>query len=364
MNIKKIFTFLLLLILTINTLFSSTTLANTSENTESELNSIKISEIDNYPELKKSLIDNGYYELIETSEARNLLLNDSTKTQTYTFSPQPYKTLEPYEIIGVSKEDYDNFNELFGYPKKTLIEEEFILYKQTKNMNTLSYNTWYIKYGINPLTNAFQMTMYGLGTDPIDSVVEFVDVYALNSSTWTKRMTASVTKTNITNGLFYTLSPQPLSVAEYFNYHITLREDGSTWVYHNDPGTSNHTYWKRFHFAVGPFNQLDSFGGERHHVVSKAALVADNRNPDTAIAMRMTKKDHSLTYSHGNSYNAQNFRELELEFMQQKKYAQLIQLEMNSFKEISDPDGFGTLYDKYYNALMVAYSQLRVYFGI
>ncbi|WP_202032978.1 MULTISPECIES: hypothetical protein [unclassified Paenibacillus] len=220
-------------------------------------------------------------------------------------------------------------------------------------------STWKMTY----LTTSagFFVTLSILQGNAVDSITGDVERQTLNGTTWQKGTVSGFSKTKANTGKVFTWNAAPVAVAEAYIYDITVKDSGSTYNYSNK-GKYNQV---RYHFSGGHYGKMAAMGGERHHIVSSAALKSVGLSSYAGPAMRMLTKDHKLTPNHANSTEAQNYRAKELQYLKNKQYQELLNFTVDNLKKIADPGGgYGTLANKYRYALSDALFYAHQYFNI
>ena len=381
MNVKKITSYLLLCLLLISSLFVTPTLAQESivnpiENSQTSLEGINIKDIDNYPEVKKALKEKGFEHLLESGKEKEAFLNEHlnlTQVETKSLYNDLNQNRLTENLTQVETEslysdlNQDKLNKIaqklgLEAPEKTqaMVEEFFLVKYQDTTMAAVS-NVWYLTYVAD--NSGFKINILNVGTDKIDSILGSVKIYKLYNSTWEYAGIKSVSKFNVGTGLVDSWLINKMNVSDYFEYNIRVTEDGQTWSY-NNISTKKYNY-QRYNFATGPYNQISSLGGQRHHLISSSVLGSNGFNINTAPTIRMITNDHYQTPNWGNSTKSKTFRDKEAEYLKQKKYEELILFEVNALKTIPDPDGkYASLAAKYNNYIVLCAAAYYNYFGI
>lgn len=357
MKIKKITALLLMSLLLITSLFSNPTYAqestvNTIGNDSQKFEGIEIEDIDNYPDVKEFIRENGFQHLLETGTEKDEFLNE----QLNSFENLDQDRLsEIAEKLGLETPGKQNAD--------IILDEVFLVkYNDTDSVSTQNIsNIWYLTYSADDY--GFKINLINIGFDKIDSITGSLAMYKKSGRSWVFGGSKAVSKLQVGNGTVDTWQFSKTNVSDYFEYNLTVTEDGQTWVYNNK--TDNKYLYQRYNFAVGPYNSLTASGGERHHLVSNTSLTAYGFNANTAPSIRMLAEDHEKTPNWGSSSANIAFRAKEQELLKQKKYEELIKLEVDAFKSINDPEGkYSNLAAKYNDYLVVCAYYYYDYFGI
>lgn len=362
MNIKKITSFLLLSLLLISSLFVNPTFAqesivNTIGNDNQKLEGIKIEDIDNYPDVKEIIKEKGFQHLLETGTEKDEFLYDHLNLA----QPEAASMFEDLDQERLSEIAEKLGLQMPGEQKPEVIVDEFFLVKYKDNTREIVDNIWYLTYSADDY--GFKIGLVNIGFDKIDSITGTVDMYKKSGRNWVFGGKKAVSKFQAGNGTVDTWNFSKSNVSDYFEYNLTVTEDGQTWTYSNKK--DNKYQYQRYNFAFGPYSSMSASGGERHHLISQDALNKSGFNSNSAPALRMLAEDHAKTPNWGNSTASNTFREKEKTLLKQKKYEDLIQLEVDAFKNISDPEGKSKNLAVKYNDYLVlcAYSYYN-YFGI
>lgn len=359
MKIKKHISFLLLCLLLISSLFVNPAYAQVSidiGNDIQKLEGIKIEDIDNYPDVKEIIEEKGFQHLLETGTKKDEFLYKHLNLA-QSESTSRFENLDQDRLSEIAKK---LGLQMPGKPE-VLIEEFFLVkYKETDSISI--QNIWYLTYSADDY--GFKINLVNIGFDKIDSITGNLTMYKNNGRNWDFGGSKAISKFQVGNGTVDTWQFSKTNVSDYFEYNLTVTEDGQTWVYSNKNNDNKYLY-QRYNFAVGPYSSITASGGERHHFVSKDSLTAFGFNSNTAPSIRMLAEDHAKTPNWGSSTAAANFRAKEQDLLRQRKYEDLISLEVEAFKNISDPEGkYSNLAAKYNDYLVLCAYYYYGYFGI
>ena len=360
MNVKKITSYLLLCLLLISSLFvtpihAQESIVNPIENSQNLLESINIKDINNYPNVKKALKEKGFEHLLVNGKEKEAFLNEHlNRAQLETESL--YSDLNQDKLNKVAQK-----LGLEVHEKEQAVIDEFFLVKYQDATMANTENVWFLQYVAD--SSGFKINILNVGQDKIDSIQGSVKIYKLNGTNWEYAGIKSVSKFNVGTGLVDSWQINKINVSDYFEYNIRVTEDGQTFSYDNI-NTKKYNY-QRYNFAAAPYNQLDALGGQRHHLVASTVLGANGFNINTAPTIRMITTDHYQTPNWGNFEKSKAHRAKEDELLKQKKYEELIQMEVDALKTIPDPDGkYPSLASKYSTALAQCALLYYAYFGI
>jgi len=321
------------------------------------LTSISLNQINDYPEVKEVITERGFdYIFDEKNES------DEAVLEKYDLPTTVEPSTEVMQVVG--EENIDRLSEKYGLvkPKTTIVDYKQNIIFDPQSIGTQSANIWYLIYLDTPASFTVQVT--NIGTDPLDTIRGTLRKFNLNGQTFSQASSITFTKTEVNTGIVYNWVQPKDKVSDFFQYEITVSEDGSTLSY-NNLGETLHTHvYQRYLFDAGSYSSLAALGGERHHFVSASALAGSGYNSNTAPAIRMTQKDHYQTPSWGSSTSAVDFRYNETILLGQRKFQELCQMEVNGLKAASDPDGkFSNLQEKYFDQVVYSLYLSEQYFG-
>ncbi len=319
---------------------------------------IPITELYQYPEVLEELNDS----------AVDLITYDiALETEKEQYVNQVNQYLIEAGIAPVTEKEIDAVNRQYNlessvddYLRNAVEDNNQVLVQYNENDNRDVANVWMIRYSTTDA--GFAMSISNIGTDPIDQISGKVTLYKKNKAKWTTDIgnTSGFTKTNVKNGTFYTWTTSKYYVAEKFEYVYTLKEDGTVWNYSN-VGEDDEI---RYNFDAGAYTAIEPRGGERHHFVSRSSLSAYGYNTNKAFAIRMTYPDHALTGSWGSSASAKAFRAQEEQYLKDKDYVKLIQMEVNDLKNKKDSYKKQTLGSKYSPEIAACVIHYQELFGV
>ncbi|RAT99227.1 hypothetical protein ASG16_005940 [Brevibacillus sp. Leaf182] len=242
-------------------------------------------------------------------------------------------------------------------PQEITIEENLLVERSPDNAVS---NVWYLAYSTTG--SDFSVDILNVGRDKIDSISGTLIKYNKQRQDWRTDGSIRFNKKDVGTGNVFKWIQSKEAVSDYFEYDITVIEDGTTWIYKNKTGDKKFQ-WQRYNFDAGAYSSMDTLGGERHHIVAASSLEkAGFQNTGQFPAVRMMYDDHVKTPNWGNYTSSQRFRELELQYMNNKDYMGLLKFEVDGLKGKNDPEGkYKTLADKY-NDYIVAASYLALQF--
>ncbi|OKP92287.1 hypothetical protein A3842_02430 [Paenibacillus sp. P3E] len=272
---------------------------------------------------------------------------------------EPVLPDEEVEISGEKREELIQKYQLdkpeveeAGYDQNFLVKRDAL----TKAVS----NVWLLSY--IPTNTTFVVSVVNLGNDSIDRISGTIKKYNKSKDKWTAvSPVKNFSKASVNSGIVNTWITNRTSVSDYFEYKITVQEDGSTWNY-NNTGQVN---YQRYNFLGGIFNKMSALGGERHHFVSNDALKRASFNSNAAPAIRMLYRDHLNTPSWGSSLQSDIYRDKEFDLLNAKKYVDLLQMEVDGLKAAKDSEGkYKNLQVKYINEVVEALYLSEIYYGI
>lgn len=334
---NRLITIILILLL----IFSNGVFAN-SLTLDNSFQNFSIEELDKYEDVKKFTLENGYNEnvindLVTKSfkNSSNLIINNKIKKE----------IVESYGLDYLDATDS--------------IMETYVLVKRNEKRDIS--NVWYLQYIRD--NAGFKVNVLNVGKYPLDKIEGKVILKSINKNTWNNTNSIEFSKKNVKTGNVFNWS-KPLnnssSVAENFEYKITVTNDNYVWTYDNKDKVNLY----RYNFAVGYYNKLTANGGERHHFVSNNSLTSAGFSSN-APCIRMLYRDHTKTSNYGNMITSKAFRQKELQLLKDKKYKDLLQMEVDSFKSTPDPGGaFSSLLNKYYDQVILVLYSYEQFFGL
>ncbi len=92
-------------------------------------------------------------------------------------------------------------------------------------------NVWYLIYWVTG--QGFEIVVWNLGTDLLDSITGTVERYSRNGHNWEHKELRHVNQGNVSSGNIYTWGAGKGVGAEKFTYTLTVTEDGVSWQYQN-----------------------------------------------------------------------------------------------------------------------------------
>ncbi|TVX94066.1 hypothetical protein [Paenibacillus agilis] len=309
---------------------------------------IKAEDIDNHSDVKQFITDQGAWNEIKSLQENNELQSSTNNLD---------RVYESDLLSHLSKERIDTIINTYDLNAPNVLPNNTI-YIVEKSATSVS-NVWYLNYSTNQ--SGFIVSVVNVGSDAIDSISGSLKKYNKSDLNWVSAGSTSFSRTQINTGTVSTWVQPITAVSDYFEYNITVKEDASVWNYNN----TGQTNYQRYSFEVGNYNAIQALGGQRHHFVSQFALASNGYNSNTAPTIRMMTADHRLTPNWGSSHSAQNYRATESQLLKDKQYRPLLQMEVDAFKLLPDPEGkFPRLSDKYMDALVVALDRYERLFGL
>jgi hypothetical protein len=349
MNFKRVISFGLLCLLLV---FGSSTTTLAQENSSTFLENIKLEDIGNHSDIEDYIREQGFEHLL------------STGNEKYNFLSEQFDFTEmekPLILREISDSDIEEIvNELglkMPEPQEITIEENLLVERSPDNAVS---NVWYLAYSTTG--SDFSVDILNVGRDKIDSISGTLIKYNKQRQDWRFDSHIRFDKKGVGTGNVFKWIQSKEAVSDYFEYDITVIEDGTTWIYKNKVGDNKFT-WQRYNFDASAYSSMDALGGERHHIVAASSLEkAGFQNTGQFPAVRMMYDDHVKTPNWGNYSSSQRFRELEVSYMNDKDYMGLLKFEVNGLKGVNDPEGkYNNLADKY-NDYIVAASYLALQF--
>ncbi|MEE4568992.1 hypothetical protein V2U94_15295 [Paenibacillus polymyxa] len=386
MNFKKLLILFSTLFIIFTGALPSSTYANGEPQTGSQtvLDSFAIEDLDKYPDVKDYISKKGFDSYLKDEAQTNDIVEPSPfKFSAIQIQPNAERSAVTFStygeipnLSGVTSSTYGetlNISEELTPEKEDAIAEKYGLTKPEtrvlnhsqnilvqRNMVTNSIvNVWMLNY---VYTNSdFTITIMNTGTDPIDSISGTLKKYNKSRDTWKLGATRKFNKVAVKTGIVYKWATGREAVSDYFEYQISVNDNGTVVNYDNIGKTT----YQRYYFRAGAYNLITAFGGERHHFVANQSLTATGFNANKAPAVRMLYRDHLNTPSWGSSASAIAFRDNEQSLLRNKQYEDLIRLEVSGLKGAADSEGkFPNLEQKYYYELVDAILLTEKYFGI
>jgi hypothetical protein len=311
---------------------------------QSDLNAVNIYEMPTEEETSQSLEEEEFNELIELNETSELLQTVETEVLPELDSEKRDYLIEKYnlEVPEVEKNNYDQN-----------------IFVERNTASNAILNVWYLTY--LPTDTGLTIGIVNIGKDPIDKISGNLKKYDLSKSTWKSALTKTFNKIKANSGVVSAWATGKTAVSDYFEYKITVTDNGSTWNYDN----LGKTNLQRYSFDANYYNKLSALGGERHHFVSNDALKKTSFKPNSAPAIRMLYADHVKTPSWGSSFDAKAYRDAEVNLLSNKKYEDLLQMEVNGLKAAQDSEGnYRNLQEKYLDQVVYTLYLSETYFGI
>lgn len=341
---------MLLCLLLVSSVFSNITIAQ--EEAPSLIENIKLDEISEHPDVADYITEQGFEHLLSTGNEKYNFLSEQID---FTEMEKPLILRE------ISDSDIQEIvNELglkMPEPQEITIEENLLVERSPDNAIS---NVWYLAYSTSG--SDFSVDILNVGKDKIDSISGTLKKYNKQRKDWKFDNSIKFDKKSVGTGNVFKWIQSKDAVSDYFEYDITVVEDGTTWRYDNKSGNNKFT-WQRYNFDARSYSSMDALGGERHHIVAASSLEkAGFKNTGQFPAVRMMYDDHVKTPNWGNYSSSQRFRDEEVRYMNAKDYMGLLKYEVDGLKGVSDPEGkYNNLADKY-NDYIVAASYLALQF--
>lgn len=322
---------------------------STNEDT-SILEMLSIDEIETNQELNNFITEHNGFELIEQEQGE---LRESVYTQIISEAGND-----------LSIDDIEELNDRYSLSEP--LDEYLEPYQQIlveRNATTKAIdNVWYLTYYTSGSSFSIKvLNIHSNVSDPLDSLSGNLYLYRLSKRTWYKESQVPIAKTQIKSGNVYTWNISSKYVKEKFEYDLTIVEDGVKWTY-NNIDKDNHV---RYNFDAGPYSTISANGGERHHFVSSYALGNTGYNTSSAYAIRMMYDDHIKTGSWGSSASSTTYRNEEVSLINNGKYQDLLQKEVDDLKSKRDSEGSRmNLCSKYYDEVIECLYAYEKLFGL
>lgn len=324
-------------------------ISSCGQGVESVIEEISMEDLYNDPELKALMEENDGYRILEDTKQEAL--------ENYYSAMANSAELYEDDII-ITEEDIKSVIKEFGLEESfeetiDFDEELFVL----RDAETRGISVWAITYV--PDKSGLSVYVADVGSDVLDQVTFDVSLYTLNNTTWSYKSRAGFDKLAVGNGLAYRWNIGIDKVEEKFEY-TTKVKNGSTLKEFTNVGDDSKKK-VRYNFVAGPFNKLTANGVQRHHFVSASALSSTGYNSNSACAIRMITTDHYKTPSYGNSNVVSNERNM----ITQKKFKELLEMEVAGLSGQPDPEKlFSNLYVKYKEEVVICLTMYKALFGI
>lgn len=377
-----VFVLTILLIITLNgNVTNATSLAldeQVQQVQDKILESYNVNNLENHQDVKEYLLSHGYDYFVEQAlnkKAINIKLSDleplvddyvifdsGELEEVYKLDEESDEPILPDEEIEISPEEREGLIKKY---QLEIPETEEVVYDQNflverNKLTGVIDNVWYLTY--IPTDTTFVVSVVNLGNDPLDRISGTIKKYNKSKDNWKAvSPVRNFSKASVNSGIVNTWTTARTAVSDYFEYKITVQENGSTWSY-NNTGQVNK---QRYNFYGGIFKKMSALGGERHHFVSNDALKRASYNSDNAPAIRMIYRDHLNTPSWGSSFESIKYRDKEFDLLNSKKYVELLQMEVDGLKAAKDSEGkYSNLQIKYINEVLEVLYLSELYFGI
>ncbi|SFK44535.1 hypothetical protein [Brevibacillus centrosporus] len=359
MNIKKILSLALLSALFISSIFPAYSFAKDEQTTQEEtqfiIEEINSDEIDNYPDVKAYIIENGFESYLKNEEQT---YDELAKLYNFKSSNEQ----SPYLIEkGITEETEQEIAEKYGLekPEPSIRQyDQSITVKRSASTNAIDgmwimtciADNYYVRLSVTNLNSR------------VSNVSGTLTKFNAKDRTWVKAASTKVYANLKGSGEFFKWS-QPLgdAVQDYFEYELVVVEGNLSYPRNNIGEKKPY----RYYFDAEIYKLMKALGGERHHLVSANSLYRAGFVSDDAPAVRMMYDDHRETLNYGSGTSADQYRAKELEYLLAKDYTGLLQMEVNDFQKLPDYEGrFRNLQVKYYDQLIRALYLYEIYFGI
>lgn len=351
MKLKRILSLMLLSLLLATSFFGNTSVIYaTNENQDQKfiIEGFNIEDLDNHPDVKDKIIEDGFGEYIEGGEK-------SYQELTELYDLSDVISYESDSIEGVPDEEVERIREQYNLPEREVLIKEYdqlIVVKRDAVTNkidgVIGFNLFVTPAG------AIRLTMIQLQTVPWDSVDEvngFIKKYnSTGKDRWTVSNTRYFDEKKVTFGTIIYWTASQDAVSDYFEYELVVKDQNISWKYQ---GGGKKQQFQRYNFETDQYKYVAALGGHAHHFVSATPLRNVGFKTDDAPAIRMMVADHYKTPSYGGG--GDRHRAQEEKYLREKRYTELIQFNVDELKKVPDPEGYySSLLNKYYNYVIKA----------
>ncbi|UFJ40653.1 hypothetical protein LOK74_22015 [Brevibacillus humidisoli] len=347
MSFKKFMSLTLLTLLLLSSVFTNSLFASeevvAEQKPKSSSEVFRIEELDEHPDVVEFLEKNHLYdelqEFVDNPDVQPLEKSDTN------FSAEEKKRLE------------EKYGLVMSEPTTEPIQNDIqigVIRNADDIDGLIAIRLLAYDWGCN-----LELVHLQLGVDPVDSIIGTVTKYNKDGRSWDWVDSKPVKETNVKSGSFYGWRTRISAVADYFEFDLTVTDEGNSLPYTNK-GIINASN-ERYNFNTDIYKELSSLGGHRHHLVSKKALEVAGFDPNYAPAIRMIVEDHYNTPNYGGNTK---FRQKEIELLKKQKYSELIEFELEALANSEDSEErFDNLYFKYEEELGEAVLMYEDYFG-
>ncbi|MBH0333016.1 hypothetical protein ABH14_25260 [Brevibacillus brevis] len=297
---------------------------------------INLEDIRDHPDVLEFMIKHGYdKEVYENS------LNEEIRSMSSQDSDRKYPEIEGYTPEQV-KDVYNRYDLWPTEEIQNISEEVTVVRSKADNQIVGAWIITLSRNLVNWTDTKIYASVANFGSN-VTQVTGTITKYHLNgkNGNWVADRSVHIAQNLKGNGVFYTWDTPIAAVKDSFEYDLVIVDKG---IKH--PRNSNgekHPF--RYNFDVEPYNKLAALGGQRHHFVSRDALSRGGYDSNLAPAVRMLVSDHYNTPNYGG---ATKYRDEELVLLNAGKFEELLEKEIQGFKDAKDSEEiYSNLFTKY-----------------
>lgn len=351
---KRLISLILTSLVLITSFLGISSNVNATNNAEFVFETIDIKDLDEHPDVKEKIIEEGFEDYIKEEK--------SYKELSELYELDDLKSDDPLEIEGVPAKEVERIIQQYSIPEpEILVTEDSQVLLVKRNVKTNSIDG-VIAFNLLVSDSGAKLTMVHLqtGVDPVDVVKGEIMKYNASGTKWVLDDTKRINKTNVRSGTLVTWSEDINAVSDYFEYELTIIDNGVSWYF---SGGGKDKKWQRYNFEVDRYRDLDALGGQRHHFVSATPLRRAGFDSNYAPCIRMLAIDHHKTPSYGGG--GESHRDQEEEYLKEQRYQAVLDYNVEGFRKTNDPEGYySSLLHKYRSAVVEAVYQYEGYFGM